>query len=58
MVQTSEIWAKRSMQLKAIRFGALRRSTLSWCRRTGISASNRALDRNSLVSAQTSNLRK
>lgn len=58
MVQTSEMWAKRSMLLKAIRFGALRRSTLSWCRRTRISASNRALDRNSLVSAQTSNLKK
>jgi hypothetical protein len=52
MVQTPEMWAKRSMLLKAIRFGALRRSTLSWCRRTRISASNRALDRNSLVSAQ------
>jgi hypothetical protein len=58
MVQTSEMWAKRSMLLKAIRFGALRRSTLIWCQRTRISASNRALDRNSLVSAQTSNLRK
>ena len=49
MVQTPEMWAKRSMLLKAIRFGALRRSTLSWCRRTRISASNRALNRNSLV---------
>ena len=58
MVQTSEMWPKRSMLLKAIRFGALRRSTLIWCQRTRISASNRALDRNSLVSAQTSNLRK
>jgi hypothetical protein len=46
------------MLLKATRFGDLRRSTLSWCRRTRISASNRALDRNSLVSAQASNLKK
>jgi hypothetical protein len=46
---------KRSMLLKATRFGALRRSTLSWCRRTRISASSRALDRNSLVSAHASN---
>jgi hypothetical protein len=30
-------------------------TTLSWCRRTGISASSRALDRNSLVSAHASN---
>jgi hypothetical protein len=58
MVQTPEMWAKRSMLLKAIRFDALRRSTLSWCRRTRISASNRALDRNSMVSAHASNLRK
>ena len=42
------------MLLKATRFGDLRRSTLSWCRRTRISASSRALDRNSLVSAQAS----
>jgi len=33
-------------------------TTLSWCRRTGISASSRALDRNSLVSAHASKLRK
>jgi hypothetical protein len=49
---------RRSMLLKATRFGDLRRSTLSWCRRTRISASSRALDRNSLVSAQASNLKK
>jgi hypothetical protein len=48
----------RSMLLKAARFGALRHSTLSWCRRTRISASSRALDRNRLVSAYASNLRK
>ena len=29
MVQTSEMWAKRSMLLKAIRCGAKRRSTVS-----------------------------
>jgi hypothetical protein len=45
------------MLLKATRFGDLRRSTLSWCRRTRISASSRALDRNNLVSAQASNLK-
>jgi hypothetical protein len=49
---------KRSMLLRATRFGALRCSTLSWCRRTRISASSRVLDWNSLVSAHASNLRK
>ena len=43
-----EMDTRRSMLLKATRFGDLRRSTLSWCRRTRISASSRALDRNSL----------
>src|SRR5262245_40034853 len=34
------------MLLKDTRVGDLRRSTLSWCRRTRISASNTARDRN------------
>ena len=49
---------KRSMLLKANRFGALRLSTLSWYRRTRISASSRALDRNSAFSVYASNLKK
>jgi hypothetical protein len=39
------------MLLKDSRVGALRRSTLSWCRRTRISASNAARDRNSPIKA-------
>jgi hypothetical protein len=37
---------KRSMLLNTILLGALRRSTFNWCRRTRISASSRALVRN------------
>src|SRR5262249_13424025 len=50
--------ARRSMPLNATLFGDLRRSTLSWWRRARISASSRALDRNSLVSAHASSVRK
>ena len=42
----------------ANRFGDLRRSTLSWCRRTRISASNAARDRNSPIQAHQINLQK
>jgi hypothetical protein len=44
--------------LKANRFGDLRRSTLSWCRRTRISASNAARDRNSPIKAHQINLQR
>jgi hypothetical protein len=39
-------YSSRDEGSKFARFGALRLSTLSWCRRTGISAPSRALDRN------------
>jgi hypothetical protein len=39
-------------------FGDLRRSTLSWCRRTRISASNVARDRNSPIKAYQINLQR
>jgi CspA family cold shock protein len=42
----------------ANRFGDLRCSTLSWCRRTRISASNAALDRNSPIKAHQINLQR
>jgi hypothetical protein len=42
----------------ANRFGELRRSTLSWCRRTRISASNAARDRNSQIKAHQINLQR
>jgi hypothetical protein len=42
----------------ANRFGDLRRSTLSWCRRTRISASNANRDRNSPIKAHQINLQK
>jgi hypothetical protein len=38
------------------RFGHLRRSTLSWCRRTRTSASNAALGRNTPIKAHQINL--
>ena len=44
------------MVLRATRFGDLRCSTLSWCRRTRISASNAARGRNSLIKAHQINL--
>src|SRR5260370_42219293 len=43
------------MLLKANRFGDLRRSTLSWCRRTRISASYAARGRNSPMKARQIN---
>src|SRR6266513_3039128 len=46
------------MLLKATRFGDLRRSTLSWCRRTRISASNAGRDRNSPIKAHQINLQR
>jgi hypothetical protein len=46
------------MLLTATRFGTLRRSTLSWYRIIRISASSRALDRISRVSAHANKLRK
>jgi hypothetical protein len=46
------------MLLKATRFGDLRRSTLSWCRRTRISASNAVRDRNSPIKAHQINLQR
>jgi hypothetical protein len=46
------------MELKTNRFGALRRSTLSWCRSTRISASNAARDRNSPITAHQINLQR
>jgi hypothetical protein len=46
------------MALNANRFGALRRSTLSWCRSTRISACNAARDRNSPTTAHQINLQK
>src|SRR5215467_16316036 len=42
----------------ANRFGELRRSTLGWCRRTRISASNAARDRNSPIRAHQINLQR
>src|SRR6266446_7235617 len=42
----------------ATRFGDLRRSTLSWCRRTRISASNAARGRNSPIKAYQINLQR
>jgi DNA invertase Pin-like site-specific DNA recombinase len=42
----------------ANRFGDLRRSTLSWCRRTRISASNAARDLNSRIKAHQINLQR
>jgi hypothetical protein len=44
--------------LKANRFGDLRRSTLSWCRRTRISACNAARDRSSPIKAHQINLQR
>ncbi len=44
--------------LKTNRFGDLRRSTLSWCRRTRISASNAVRDRNSPIKAHQINLQR
>jgi hypothetical protein len=46
------------MLLNANRLGDLRRSTLSWCRRTRISASNAARDRNSPIRAHQINLQR
>ena len=48
---------KRSKVPKANLFGDLRRSTLLCCRRTRISASSRALERNKRVSADHSSMR-
>ena len=45
----------RSMLLKTTRFGHLRLSTLSWCRRTRTSASNAARDRNTPIRAHQIN---
>ncbi len=42
----------------ANRFGELRRSTLSWCRGTRISASNAARDRNSPIKAHQINVQR
>jgi hypothetical protein len=42
----------------ANRFGDLRRSTLSWCRRTSISASKAARDRKSPIKAHQINLKR
>src|SRR6266508_2409813 len=44
------------MLLRATRFGDLRCRTLSWCRRTRISASNAARDRSSPIKAHQINL--
>ena len=44
--------------LKASRFGDFRRNTLSWCRRTRISASNAARDRNNPTKAHHINLQR
>jgi hypothetical protein len=46
------------MLLRATRFVDLRRRTLSWCRRTRISASNAARDRNSPIKAHQINLQR
>jgi hypothetical protein len=51
IVYVHSAFSERSTLLKATRFGNLRRSTLSWCRRTRISASNAARDRNSPIKA-------
>src|ERR1700730_6923270 len=48
----------RSTLPNANRFGDLRRSTLSWCRRTRISASNATRDRNSPIKAHQINLQR
>jgi hypothetical protein len=45
------------MPLKVNRFGDLRRNTLICCRRTRISASSRALERNKPASADHSSMR-
>jgi hypothetical protein len=47
----------RSTLLKTTRFGHLRRSTLTCCRRTRISASSRALERNKQASTDHSSVR-
>jgi hypothetical protein len=49
---------QRSMLPNVNRFGDLRRSTLSWCRRTRISASNLARDRNSPIKTHQINLQR
>ena len=49
---------KAIMLLKATRFGDLRRSTLSWCRRTRISACKAARDRNNPITAHQINLQR
>jgi hypothetical protein len=49
---------RRSILPNANSFGDLRRSTLSWCRRTRISASNAARDRNSPIKAHQINLQR
>ena len=49
---------RRSRLLKATRFGDLRRSTLSWCRRIRISVCNAARDRNSPTTAHRINLQR
>src|ERR1700735_1012892 len=46
------------MLLRATRFGDLRCSTLSWCRRNKISACNAARDRNSPTTADQINLQR
>src|SRR5712692_5811565 len=46
------------MLLRATRFGDLRRTTLSWCRSTRISASNAARDRNSPIKAHQISLKR
>ena len=49
---------RRSPLPNAIRFGDLRRSTFSWCRRTRTSASNAARGRNSPIKAYQINLQR
>src|SRR5215471_8936426 len=47
-----------NQSLKATRFGDLRRNTLSWCRRTRISACKAARDRNNPTTAHQINLQR
>jgi hypothetical protein len=49
---------RRSILPNANRFGDLRRSTLSWCRRTRISASDAARDRNRPIKTHQINLQR
>src|SRR5215831_15092751 len=52
------VHTRRSILPNANRFGDLRRGTLSWCRRTRISASNAARELNSPIKAHQINLQR